>query len=59
MNIRELINKLNEIEDKEKLVLLEGCDCFGEWNGLIELLNNEEYLLKRKTAEDEWKEDED
>lgn len=36
MKISELIKKLEEIEDKDRKVVLEGCDCTGEWNGEIE-----------------------
>ena len=36
-NVKELIECLMKIEDKENTkVWLEGCDCYGKWNGKIE-----------------------
>ena len=33
--IQDLIEILQKQEDKTLIVHLEGCDCYGEWNGRV------------------------
>lgn len=35
MTVKELKEALKDVDEKLK-VILEGCDCFGSWNGKIE-----------------------
>lgn len=48
--VKELIIELKKIDNKKAQVSLEGCDCYGDWNGDIEYytLDGVNYcLLKR------------
>jgi len=49
--IKDLIAVLEKVEDKDIGVVLEGCDCTGNWNGKIEiydaLVGGKKLLLKR------------
>lgn len=46
MKIKELIELLESIEDKNTPVVLEGCDCYGEWNGKGEVVPDEKKFYK-------------
>ena len=36
--VRDLIEVLETVEDKDAIfVVLEGCDCFGDWNGNVDI----------------------
>jgi hypothetical protein len=41
--VKELIEELNKIENKDLEVKTEGCDCYGDWSGNIEIV--EDYIL--------------
>ena len=45
--VQELIDALGRVLNKELEVKHEGCDCFGDWNGAIEV-NGEYILIERK-----------
>lgn len=49
--VKELIEVLEKVEDKNMLVMLMRCDCEGPWNGNIERLDTYQegpvLLLKR------------
>lgn len=42
--IKELIDKLKEI-DETKYVILEGCDCWGNWDGEITVEKDKNYIV--------------
>lgn len=42
--VKDLIEELQKIEDKNLVVHLEGCDCYQTWNGKIKI-DTENYLL--------------
>ena len=44
--IQDLIEILQKQEDKKLIVHLEGCDCYGDWNGKATMSNYEsDYFL--------------
>lgn len=54
MNVRQLIEALSALENKEAEVLLEGCDCYGTWNGQIVSFQSDgggDVLLRRDDAD--------
>jgi hypothetical protein len=44
--IKDLIEFLTAIEDKEIFIELEGCDCINEWNGEATTTNYGSLLLE-------------
>lgn len=48
MNLKQLLEELNKIENKELDVFLEGCDCTGEWNGKLEICSEDKTLLLKR-----------
>ena len=35
MDVQKLIDLLNQVENKESAILMEGCDCYQDWGGCI------------------------
>lgn len=42
--VKDLIEELNKIENKELEIHLEGCDCYQTWSGKV-TLDDKNYLL--------------
>ncbi len=34
MDVQKLIDLLNQVENKESAILMEGCDCYQDWGGV-------------------------
>jgi len=42
--VRELIRKLEKLENKDREIVMQGCDCDLKWNGTLQEFEDQVYL---------------